>query len=181
MSAAQTSSPDPLVQVVTDLDRHAAQGSWDSPPRVYALVPTRELLAREPGLAEREDLVTAAATAPDSLAPVEQDDMPAAPTLEESLARIAWPAEVVGAAVVLERIVLPAGLEAAMPADEQEALRWVATHPRREEVRLTVAVLRDGRRASAVRMRRHDEDASVLRGPDLAPALADHLAHTLTD
>jgi hypothetical protein len=169
---------DPLVQVVSDLDRHAATGGWDAPPRVYALVPTGQLLAHEPRLAEREDLAGAPL---DSLTPVEQDDLPTGETLEESLAQIAWPAEVAGTAVVVERIVLPPEVEAHLPADEQEALRWLAAHPRREEVRITVAVLRDGRRASALRLRSHDEDASVLRGPDLVPALADQLAASLVD
>jgi hypothetical protein len=76
---------------------------------------------------------------------------------------------------------LPPSEESELPADEQEALRWVAEHPAREEVRLVVAVLRDGSRAAALRMRSHDEETAVLSGPDLVPGLADALAATLAD
>ena len=44
-----------------------------------------------------------------------------------------------------------------------------------------VAVLRDGSRSAALRMRAHDEETSVLTGRDLVPGLADALAETLSD
>ena len=62
-----------------------------------------------------------------------------------------------------------------MPQDEREALRWLAEHPERQEVRLVVAVLRDGSRSAALRMRAHDDETSVLTGRDLVPGLADAL------
>jgi hypothetical protein len=68
-----------------------------------------------------------------------------------------------------------------MPQEEAAALQWLAEHPDRQEVRLVVAVLRDGSRSAALRMRRHDEETSVLTGTDLVPGLADALAATLGD
>ena len=44
---------------------------------------------------------------------------------------------------------------------------------------MVIAVLRDGTRHAALRLRGHDADTSVLTGEDLVPALADALAATL--
>ena len=68
-----------------------------------------------------------------------------------------------------------------MPQDEQDALRWLAEHPQRQEVRIVAAVLRDGSRSCALRMRAHDDETSVLTGPDLVPGLSAALAATLAD
>jgi hypothetical protein len=68
-----------------------------------------------------------------------------------------------------------------MPQDEGEALRWLGEHPERQEVRLVVAVLRDGSRSAALRMRAHDDETSVLTGDELVPGLADALGATLDD
>jgi hypothetical protein len=46
---------------------------------------------------------------------------------------------------------------------------------------MVVAVLRDGSRASALRMRAHDDETSVLTGENLVPGLADALSATLSD
>jgi hypothetical protein len=164
--------PSALEQAVVEVERHVAAQGWDAPPRLFALVPTVDLLAAEPGLAD------ALAGAGD-LTPIEQEDLPHAAGLEGLLAGIAWPEEVVGAAVVAERLMLPPDAEEAMPADEEAALTWLSAHPQRQEVRLAVGVLRDGSRASVVRLRAHDDDLDVLVGPDLVPGLADALAGTL--
>jgi hypothetical protein len=76
---------------------------------------------------------------------------------------------------------VPPAVEKDMPQDEGEALGWLAEHPERQEVRLVVAVLRDGSRSAALRMRAHDDETSVLTGRDLVPGLADALADTLAD
>ena len=46
---------------------------------------------------------------------------------------------------------------------------------------MTVAVLRDGSRESALRLREKDSPTEVLTGPDLVPGLADALATTFED
>ncbi|NHC13291.1 PPA1309 family protein [Motilibacter deserti] len=169
--------PSPLEAVVAEVERHAAAAGWDRPPRLYALVPTAELLAREPALAA----ALGEEPEPGSLTPVEQDELPRHATIEELLGGIAWPDDVLGTALVVERLVLPPEAEEGMPADEQEALEWLAAHPQRQEVRVAVGVLRGGERSCALRMRSHDDDLAVLRGPDLLPGLADALAATLAD
>ena len=72
---------------------------------------------------------------------------------------------------------LPPSAEAALPDDLDDAAlaAWVAAHPERQEVRMTVAVLRDGARESAVRLRAKDSPTEVLTGADLVPGLAEAL------
>ena len=162
-----------LETAALEVEQHVAADGWDAPPRLFALVPTAELLAAEPALS-----VQLGDAAPEALTPVEQEDLPAGEGLDALLAGIAWPDEVIGAALVAERLMLPPEAEAAMPEDEEDALAWLAAHPERQEVRLAVGVLRDGSRASVVRLRAHDDDLDVLVGPDLVPGLADALVGT---
>lgn len=170
--------PTRLDQLTLDLERHAADAGWDQGPRLFALVETADLLRREPQLAEQLGLTGGG---PGDLTPVDQGDLPEHSSLEDLLGGITWPAEVLGTALVVERLMVPPSVEGDMPQDEGDALRWLAAHPQRHEVRLAVAVLRDGSRSSAIRMRAHDDDTSVLTGTDLVPGLADALAATLAD
>ena len=167
-----------LTRVAVDIERRVAAAGWDQPPHLYALVETADLLRREPQLAD--ELGVLAATAGD-LTPVDQGDLPAHGSLDELLAGISWEPAVLGTALAVERLMLPPSEETELPGDEDEALRWVAEHPDRQEVRLVVAVLRDGSRAAALRMRSHDDEQAVLSGPDLVPGLADALGATLSD
>lgn len=164
-----------LEDVVREIEAHVAEGGWDQPARLFALVDTAELLEREPQLAPALGLPDAAG----GITPLEQDELPDYATLDELLTGIAWPEAVGGAALVVERVVLPPGAEADLPADDDAAREVLAEHPDRQEVRIAVAVLRDGSRHAAVRLRAHDADADVLHGPDLVPGLADALAATL--
>lgn len=167
-----------LERLTLDLERHVAEAGWDRPPRLFALVETADLLRREPQLAEELGL---AEGEPGDLTPIDQGDLPVFTTMEDLLGGIVWPAEVLGTAVSIERVMVPPSVEPEMPRDEHEALRWLGEHPDRHEVRLVVAVLRDGRRSAAIRMRAHDDETSVLTGPDLVPGLAAALAATLAD
>jgi hypothetical protein len=174
-----SSAANPRLDLMTlDLERHSAAAGWDQPARLFALVETADLLRREPQLAADLGL---AAGEPGGLTPVDQGDLPEHASLEELLTGIVWPPEVLGTALTVERLMVPPAVEKDMPQDEDEALRWLAEHPERQEVRLVVAVLRDGSRSSALRMRAHDDETSVLTGRDLVPGLADALADTLAD
>lgn len=167
-----------LDRLTLDLERHASAAGWDQPPRLFALVETADLLRREPQLAEQLGLTDGE---PGGLTPVDQGELPEHGSLDELLAGIAWPAEVLGAAITVERLMVPPAVEQSMPQDEGEALRWLGQHPERQEVRMVVAVLRDGSRSAALRMRAHDDETSVLTGTDLVPGLADALSETLRD
>jgi hypothetical protein len=166
----------PLARAVAEIEQHVAGDGWDQGPRLFALAPTSELLSREPALASRLGL-EADAPAPGQLTPIEQE-LPER-ELEHVLAGIAWPTTVVGCAIALERIVLPPAAESGMPHQAAEAAAWAARHPDRADVRLVVAVMRDGARSSVLRVRGRGPD--LLRDPDLAPDLADALAATFAD
>ncbi|MFG1998920.1 PPA1309 family protein [Spirillospora sp. NPDC048911] len=163
-----------LEEVVLDLERHSAQEGWDAAPKLYALVQSAELRHAEPDLADELGLPADA----DTLAALEQPALPEEGAVEDALATIAWPEAVAGCALVIERVVLPPEAEEEIPEDEKEAAAWAAEHPKREDVRMVVGVLRDGTRHSALRLRRHDADDEVLVGPDLVPALAEALVAT---
>lgn len=167
-----------LDRLTVDIERHAAAAGWDQPARLFALVETADLLRREPALADDLGLRTAE---PGALTPVDQGDLPTHASIDELLGGITWPADVLGSALTVERLMVPPEVETDMPQGEDEALRWLAEHPARQEVRLVVAVLRDGSRSAAIRMRDHDDETAVLTGENLVPGLADALSATLSD
>lgn len=163
-------SPATLTAVVLDVERHAATSGWDQPARIFGLVSTAELIDAEPGLAD--DLGLDATSA--ELTPLDQGELPWHGSLEESLARLAWPDTVLGAVLVTERVV--AGEDGS-----PKRLATAAGGVDGDELRLVVGVLRDGQRMCAVRFRAQDEETSVLTGPDIAPGLTDQLGLTFAD
>jgi hypothetical protein len=169
----------PLTRAVLEIDTYASGLGWDQPARLFALVDTAQLRSQEPALAEQLGL---GGDADGGLTPIEQDELPSGQALDEFLATIAWPEVIAGCALTVERLMLPPSAEASLPGDMDDAslASWVARHPERQEVRMTVAVLRDGSRESAVRLRAKDAPSEVLTGPELVPGLADALTATFT-
>jgi hypothetical protein len=175
-----------LTQSLIELEQHVAREGWDQTPRLFALADTAELIKAEPRLAAAlaPETVTMAEVGPlRTYTSIEQEGFPGNRALDEALARIAWPTTVDGAALVVERVMLPPGAEAQMPdADAGVDLdAWATAHPQRQEVRIAVGVLRDGSRECALRLRSRDADDEVLSGPGLVPHLAEALAQTLRD
>jgi hypothetical protein len=86
---------------------------------------------------------------------------------------------------VVERIVLPPEAEAAV-ADRPDAATVAREHPAAQDMRIVVAVTKDGQQMSVLRLRAapgvdgspSDADDSVLTGHDLVPGLADALLAT---
>lgn len=154
-----------LAVVVSDIESDRSARGWDQPPALYALVATADLIAREPqmelALSSREAILTA----------IEQE--PLEDSLEKFLPTIQWPAEVLGAALVVERWIVPDHI------DEEALEAWAADHPGKEEVRIVAAVMRDGSKACLMKLRTHEDE--VMTGPDLAPGLTDLLALTFAD
>jgi hypothetical protein len=165
-----------LAAAVLEIESHVAEGGWDQPSRLYALVDTAALVRREPALASAMGLDDASAAG--SLTPVEQEQLPA-DRFEAELASLAWGPEVAGCAVVVERLVLPPEADEGMPDDPAAAAAYALEHPERQEVRMVVGVTRDGASYCALRLRAHDEDHSVVGGTDLVPELITVLAATL--
>ncbi len=165
-----------LVSAVAEVEAHVAEEGWDSPPRLFALVPTDQLIGKEPQLAAQlgVDQISAAGT----LTPVEQEGIAADVSLERLLTTIIWPADVVGCAAVVERLTLPPEAEQDVPDDPEEAHAFAAQHPLRQEVRIAAGVTRDGERHCVIRVRGREE---LVQGPDLVPAVTRLLLHTLND
>lgn len=154
---------DALRRAVDEVEKFVDEGGWDSPRQLFALVPTAELLAHEPGLlgqigsdpadngdAEQRDSAV-------EYTPVEQGEFPGE-TIAEALAKIAWPDEIHGCVLALEIMV-----------QDGDHLA---------EGRLTVGVMR-GRPGGACALRwRHAPDGPVTYSPDLAPELVEALHAT---
>ena len=167
----------PLRAVVLEIERHAAEAGWDQPARLFALVATADLLAQEPGLAAAVG-VDPDADLTGSLTPVEQEELPPGQPVEEFLTQLMWPDEVLGAAVVVERLVLPPSV-GELPEDPSSAQQLAESHPDRQEVRMVAAATRTGSTYCALRLRSHDDAFAVVEGPDLVPALLELLKSTL--
>jgi hypothetical protein len=167
----------PLRAVVLEIERHAAEAGWDQPARLFALVPTADLLAQEPGLAAVVG-VDPDADLTGSLTPVEQEELPPGQPVEEVLTRLMWPEDVLGAAVVVERLVLPPSV-GELPDDPSSAQELAESHPDRHEVRMVAAATRSGSTYCALRLRSHDDAFAVIEGADLVPALLELLTSTL--
>ncbi len=165
---------DRLAAALLEIERHVGHGGWDQPARLFALVPTARLVEAEPALAET---LGRPGAPDDALSSVEQDGFRTGDDLIDDLARIGWPASVEGCALAVERLFVPPEVEADLPEDPDAAASFVATHARRQDVRVVVGVLRDGTRYGLARVRTSPED--LLAADDLVPGLASALSRTL--
>ena len=168
---------DALVAALMEIERHVAHGGWGQPARLFALVPTAELVAAEPALAEqiaRPDELPEGA-----LSSIEQDGFHTGADLLEDLDRITWPPAVHGCALSVERLFVPPHVEDQIPDDPEQATAFVAEHPERHGVRVVVGVTRGGSRYGVARLATNPDD--LLAADDLVPGLGDALARTLSD
>ena len=167
-----------LVAALVELEHHVAEGGWDAPARLFALVETDELAAAEPDLARSLGLRTSAdGAAPGALTAIEQDTFAPTGDLLDDLAEIAWPEGVFGVAVATVRTFLPSSVDVDLPEDANEAAAAVAAHPQAQEIRVVVGVDRSGAQHGVARLRAQPDE--LLAGSDLVPGLASALAHTL--
>ncbi len=172
-----------LEAVAAEIEAFVGGSGWDRGPTLFALVPTR-LLAADPAAAAfvSDALTDVEEISPDAITPIAQEELPAG-ALDEALAQIGWPEEVVGCALSQEIVMLPPTAEPELDDLPVESAASIALdHPDRREARLVVAVLRDGQVASILRLRGAAGTAEdLLTGPDLAPNLAAALTGTLAD
>lgn len=168
------SDPSRLIAALADVERHVGTNGWDQPARLFALVPTGQLLEMEPHLADRLPEHT-----DDSLTAIEQENFAAGLDVMERLEGIYWPASVLGAVLALERAFLPPEYESELPADDAEVAEFVARHEARVDARVVVGVLRDGSQHGLARLKSHPDE--LLGAEDLVPALSDALHATMED
>ena len=170
-----TASQVALATVVHDIELAAARTGWDHAASLYALVSTQDLLAQEDLPADiAEQLRAGWDGTPEHLSAIIQEDLPE-DDLEEMLGHLAWPDSVAGAALTVERIIVPPEVEDQAPEDPEEAVEFVSSHPSRQDVRLAAGVLRGGETWTAVRARAFDQDDKVGSGSNLVPALVEAL------
>jgi hypothetical protein len=176
-----------LPGVVREVEDFLAASGWDQPAQLFALVPTADLIAAEPGLAG--SLAEGHGLTPVAQEPIDGTDV--ASVLDE----ICWPQEVSGCALTQDIVVLPPDAEADLdevisssappdsadgPELDQVALRFAHSHPDRRDARLVVGVLRSGGYCCLLRLRGVDDQPDELvEHPDLAPNMVTALLHTL--
>jgi hypothetical protein len=165
-----------LERTVRELDIHVSADGWDQPTRLFAIADTQLLITREPALKAQlgSDAESAAWTT------IEQDQLPPHADLDELLRGLTWPESVEGVAVSAERVMVAPDAAGDLPSDPSLARLEAAGHPRRHELRVTMAVLRSGERCTVLRLREHDSPQSVVVGEELVSGLGDLLLHTLT-
>jgi len=166
-----------LAAAVLEIEGHLAEAGWDQPGRLYALVDTSALIEQEPDLASAMGLDSQPVAG--SLTAVEQDQLDPSQPLEQVLESIAWPPGVAGVAAMVERFVLPPGSDDQLPEGAEAAREFARRHPDRQEVRIVAGATRAGSSYCALRLRSHDDAASVVGGVDLVPGLLDLLHATL--
>nr|NLD41490.1 hypothetical protein [Actinomycetales bacterium] len=171
-------APDPvqehaLAESIRGIEQSAANEGWDGPVRVFALVETVPTAQADPQFAAQLLEPDLSALPPAHLTPVEQQGLPEADTLEELLARLAWPEAVAGAACVVERLVLASDDGATLaPTD-------ALSSPQRRDLRIAAGVLRSGASWCVLRLRSNDDPAMRLQGADVVPGLVEQLRSTL--
>lgn len=170
-----TTNQSALRAVVSEIENGAARVGWDRPPSIYALVPTAQLMATpEVPKDVLADLERAWDGRDSHLSAILQESV-TGDELEELLPKLAWPESVWGAALTVERIIVPPAVEEAAPEDPDEALAFISNHPLATDVRLTVGVTREGDSWCAVRTRAFDDAGNVGTGETLVPSLVEAL------
>lgn len=169
-------SAETLLGALVEIEGFVGRAGWDQPARLFALVPTDELLAAEPALADQLN-----PNGQHALSSIEQDDFRSGTDPLSALAQIGWPPAVAGCALVMERSFLPAELEADVPSDPDSAAEYVAAHPGRCDLRVVAGALRNGSEEPithcVARLASNPED--LLVGADMVPALTQAVAWTL--
>ncbi|WP_040837426.1 PPA1309 family protein [Nocardia brevicatena] len=179
-----------LAHSVREVAEFVDAEGWGSAPQMFALVPTAELIAVEPGLIDQVDTA-------DEFTPVAQE-LPeevsaGSVALDEFLATTSWPPTVAGCVLVQEIVVLPPDAEDDLDAALTPLLADTAAadaagraaaqaHPRRRDARLFAAALRSGKTLCLLQLRPEadeDGDLELRTHPDLAPNLVEALRHTL--
>ena len=174
-----------LEAIAAEIEAFVGAAGWDTAPTLFALVPTR-LLAADPAAASMlspdGSPLDPAEFSPDALTPIAQEELPEG-ALDEALAQIGWPPEVVGCALSQQILMLPPTAESELDdLAVDQAVQAASSHPERREARLVVAVLRSGQSAGLLRLRSLDGAGDdLLTGRDLAPNLVAALAATFTD
>lgn len=164
----------PLTRCALETEAHVATLGWGQEPRLFSLAKNSELLRRQPGLRALLGDID-----PDEYSAIEQEGALTGTDLEEALGHMAWPQDVDGVAIAVERIVVPPQAETETCGRAGTSSERLASHEAREDVRLLVAALRGGEIITLVRRKAEDDDDKVAIGINIAPGLVEALKATL--
>lgn len=148
-----------------------ARFGWGHAPSLYAPIVTRALL-NQPGLpvdiaaqmrGGRDD-------SEEHLPTIVQEDL-AEDEFEEMLVRLAWSSQAQGAALTVERLVVPPEVKEQAPEDPEGVLKFISDHPSGTSVCLAVGALCSGESRCVLRMKAFDSDDKVRQGSNLLPNL----------
>ncbi|MDO5746102.1 MAG: PPA1309 family protein [Actinomycetaceae bacterium] len=166
-----------------NIERELAQLGWDQAPALFALVNNQWLLESIPDSddtpSEDRQLRESLLDNPGAMTAVLQDsheDM----EIEELINLIVFPEHVVGAALSIERIVVPPSVSDQAPDDPEKRDDFLMNHPQRDDIRVVAGVLRSGEKWCVIRSRSYDKDAAIITGDDLIDDLPELLMRTLT-
>ncbi|MEU8899063.1 PPA1309 family protein [Nocardia sp. NPDC048505] len=180
-----------LSRAVREVAEFADAEGWGRPPQMFALVPTADLVAAEPGLLDQLDQGN-------ELTPIAQESFPdditgGSMALDEFLATTTWPPAVRGCVLVQEIVVLPPDAESTLDdalapllADHEAAdaagRAAAQAHPERRAARLFAGVLRDGMSLALLQIKPEEDesfpDLDLRTYPNLAPNVLEALHHT---
>ncbi len=165
-----------LLQVAQETEQHVAADGWGQRERVFALVPTADLVAAEPSLAD-------ALAGAGRYSSIEQE-LPEGVELGEYLGRLAWPRSVTGCALAVERLRAAPAAEGETAGEASDAASGggagdTASGTGTEPVRLLVVATREGERFTLVRFAAHDSDDAVAVGAEVGTDLQAALGTTL--
>ncbi|MFC9894112.1 PPA1309 family protein [Nocardia sp. NPDC127579] len=180
-----------LSRAVREVAEFADAEGWGRPPQMFALVPTADLVAAEPGLLDQLDQGN-------ELTPIAQEAFPdditgGSMALDEFLATTTWPPAVKGCVLVQEIVVLPPTAESTLDdalgpllADHEAADAAAAAaaraHPERRAARLFAGVLREGMSLALLQLAPEEDESfpalDLRTYPNLAPNVLEALHHT---
>ncbi|MGW0249998.1 PPA1309 family protein [Nocardia goodfellowii] len=183
-----------LSRAVREVAEFADAEGWGRPPQLFALVPTADLVAAEPGLLDQLDQGN-------ELTPIAQEALPdditgGSMALDEFLATTTWPPAVRGCVLVQEIVVLPPDAESTLDdaltpllADHEAAdaaARAAAhAHPDRRAARLFAGVLREGMQLALLQIKPEEDESfpalDLRTYPNLAPNVLEALHHTFEE
>lgn len=164
----------PLTRCALETEAHVATDGWGQGPRLFALARNGELLRRRPALASMLGDVD-----PEEFSAIEQEGVIASEAeLEKALGHTAWPNDVDGVALAVERVVVPPREPSSVSRLGRPSSRR-SDQGEREDVRLVVAALRGGEIITLVRRKAQDAEDKVAIGTNVAPGLVDALKATL--
>lgn len=172
---APTAAELAVANTAYSIDRELAGLGWDQAPALFALVKTANLLKQDLPDEVRESAAAQVKEDPNHYTAVLQD---MDTDLLQKLPDIWWPDEVDGAAIALEQIALPPAAEADIPSEAKAREDFLANHPDRDDIRLVVAVLREGESWCTLRARSADTASKVAGGSMLVPDLVRALWRT---